>query len=293
MSRVIDEEVLKLTSQNRDENDSHRQAMDDIRDYGWMADYQSLLSDLASDDLAAVAKFYHAGETVRSIKTSNSERDARRILNTFSATKKLNARLMTAAYKFAQEMADYVDRIQDLYNEELDYRVNQTHLQYVMVDYLDPDERLSYLTRAVNEGLSPIKLQKLIKAETGRNNGGGRAHQRPESREQLLIQIQEVIQKVLDKDNKVWSAPENPALLLLQDTANVDEVLRSEVTNTLGVLTELKSFCTRMIPVFQQLDSRYLDAYLQNEPETASSSSVSDIRRVARQTVVNQEVVEE
>lgn len=291
MSR-IDEEVLKLTSQNRDENESHRQALDDIRDYGWLPEYQSLLADLASDDLAAVAKFYHAGETVRSIKTNNAERDARRILNTFSATKKLNARLMTAAYKFSQEMADYVDRIQDLYNEELDYRVNQTHLQYVMVDYLDPEERLSYLTRAVNEGLSPIKLQKLIKAETGRAGGSGRAHQRPESREQLLIQIQEVAQKFIDKDSKVWSAPENPALLLLQNTEGVDEVLRSEVTNTLHVLTELKSICTRMIPVFQALDSKYLDAYLSQE-QTQESSAVSDLRRVSRQTVLNQVVTED
>lgn len=276
-------EIQKLTRQNAEENAAHENAMEEINNNGWQDVYQSLLADLASEDLAAVSKFHHAGTVVADLKANYDSATYRRMLNLFSRTKKLNARILTAAFKFYQEMGEYVQDITELYNESQDYRVNQSHLQRVMVDYLTPEDRFEYLRRAVAEGLSADKMYKLIQSENGRQGGTGRSFAQLETREQVLLQMQEVLGKVIRVDEQSWRKAGAPAILLLENTEAVDEVLRSELDATLEVICAVRDLCQTLIPTFVSLQGKYLTSYLDAQPAVQTAEvSTGSLRGVMR-----------
>lgn len=280
-------EITKVIRQNNEENAVHETALSSIQENGWESMYLDLVADLAAEDMAAVAKFNHAGSIVARIRAEHDMVTSRRILNTFGRTKKLNMRVLTAALKFYNEMSEYVQDIEGLYNEVLDYRVKQTHLQLVMTGELTPDERFEYLRRAVAEGLSAEKMRKLMPSAS--QNWHGRSHTALTTREQVLLQMQDVMGKVLNKDEHVWRKPESPAILLLQDTENVDEALRCELDETVETLRKVQDMCRELLPTLVDLQSKYLASYLKTQP-AVQTAEAGNLRSVARTVSRDEEV---
>lgn len=285
MSEEKNDVSAKIMEENAHENVTHVETMEVIRDNGLEDIYLELVEKLAGEDRSAVTRFHEAGMLLLDLSNTRSTREMRAAISAFERTKKLNRRVLLAAMKFAREFTpQQVSQVSDLYNEDLDYRVNQSHLQRVMADFIvSTEERIAYLTRAVNEGLSADKLFKIIQSEYHRTGGTGRQHEAVTGKEQLLVQIQELCGRVLSKAENVWENRENPAMQLLQqDLGEVTEVTRSEVRRALDVLEQVRAMCDRLMPQLRLTYENYVDVILRNNPSASSSPNVTDPGNVRR-----------
>lgn len=234
----------------------HEKSMRLIRDNGWEAFYQSLVSDLSPEDRYAVYKFYHAGSIVADIRKDRGASEATKMLKVFGNTNRLKYRVLAAAFRFYSEMGDYVDEIADMYNDEQDYRVTQSHLQRVMVTYLTPEARVSYLERAISECLSPDKMYAEIRKDCSRPKGNGRPFVDAETPSELMGQVREVLGKAVRAYDQSW----NRILPGLWLAGGVDE---EEAEETLAVLFKVERMCRRMSRVLE-VDWSMLNSQLES-----------------------------
>lgn len=263
---VKDGELTSMLRKNSEENSQHFEAMEKIHEERWEGLYTDLVSKLAADNPTAVSQFYEAGLILVDYHGQHGDRGLSQLLKTLSATKKLSEKKLKAAFKFAKEfeLSD-VRFIESLYNQELDYRINQTHLLRIMSTLIhSPEQRIEYLKRVVNEGISPDNLAKIIAKELG-TGGTGAKFKNLSGPDEVLVSMQERLQKFLKWDKEVLERDMDPALLLLSsETARVNETTRGELQNTIEMLEEMKAACERIRPFLVSLYPKYTEVMARN-----------------------------
>ena len=268
---VKDCELTSMLRKNNEENSAHFEAMEKIHEESWDGLYTDLVSKLAADNPTAVSQFYEAGLLLVDYHAQHGDRGLSQLLKTLSATKKLSEKKLKASFKFAKEfeLSD-VRLIESLYNQELDYRVNQTHLLRVMSTLIhSPEQRIEYLKRVVNEGISPDNLAKIIAKELG-TGGTGAQFKNLSGPDEVLVSMQERLQKFLKWDKEVLERDMDPALLLLSsETARVNETTRGELQNTIEMLEEMKAACERIRPFLVSLYPKYTEVMARNNAGAA------------------------
>lgn len=262
-----DGEVTAMLRKNNEENSQHFEAMEKIHEESWDGLYTDLVSKLAADNPTAVSQFYEAGLLLVDYHAQHGDRGLSQLLKTLSATKKLSEKKLKASFKFAKEfeLSD-VRYIESLYNAELDYRINQTHLLRVMSSLIhSPEQRVNYLERVVNEGISPDNLAKLIAKELGTGGRTGAQFKNLSGPDEVLVSMQERLDKFLKWDREVLERDLEPALLLLStDTGRINETTRCELQNTIEKLEEMRSVCNRLGPFLASLYPVYTKAAAAN-----------------------------
>jgi len=263
---VKDGELVSMLRKNNEENSQHFEAMEKIHEESWDGLYSDLVSKLAADNPTAVSQFYEAGLLLMDYHGQHGDRGLSQLLKTLSATKKLSEKKLKASFKFAKEfeLSD-VRYIESLYNAELDYRVNQTHLLRVMSTLIhSPEQRIAYLERVVNEGISPDNLAKLIAKELG-TGGTGAKFKNLSGPDEVLVSMQERLDKFLKWDKEVLERDLEPALLLLStETNRINETTRGELQNTIEKLEEMKAACERIRPFLVSLYPKYTECMARN-----------------------------
>ena len=196
--------VKKALEENYSENLSDQDAINNLEEEEVKDVFDQIEALLRNEDPTAVHKFRDAGLLVNTIFDKKTDKEARRIVNEMARTKYLNAKVLYAARKFALEFTPaQVEYVAELYNPERRLRVDQTHLQYVMMDYISStEERIKYLERAVREGMKPLTMYAIIKEDYERVPTGGAKHKVPNSPEALLLEINESCTKILRKMEK-------------------------------------------------------------------------------------------
>ena len=253
----------------------------------YYSDWRKMLD--AHPDIEAVQKFYDAGRLIREYFEHHSDAEAKEVIGLFARTCHLKQPVMLAAYKFAKEFdPSEVSMLSGLENSSTGYRLSQTHLLYVMVDYLSDmetsngiirgvDRRISYLRRAVEGSLPPIVMRKLIASENKQLTGSGRGRtcRIPGTKNELLADMNEHLGRIVGKINQAWDNPEDPALLkLAMDMGDVSETTRCELIKVMEHLSAIMQFCERAHVTMNEVDGMYVRAINENAPRVVGGTSV-------------------
>lgn len=259
--------VKKALEENYSENLSDQDAINNLEEEEVKDVFDQIEALLRNEDPTAVHKFRDAGLLVNTIFDKKTDKEARRIVNEMARTKYLNAKVLYAARKFALEFTPaQVEYVAELYNPERRLRVDQTHLQYVMMDYISStEERIKYLERAVREGMKPLTMYAIIKEDYERVPTGGAKHKVPNSPEALLLEINESCTKILRKMEQVWLDHQNGAAQILNVPSDeINEITRSELLDAIEVCEKMEKYAGTLRGILESMDPIYLDAILKN-----------------------------
>lgn len=292
-SETTQKQVMKAVSDAQAAASRHIEAQRQITlkdTTGEISDLYSQLVDLLGQtDTEAVQKFYDAGRLIREYFEHHSDAEAKEVIGLFARTCHLKQPVMLAAYKFAKEFdPSEVSMLSGLENSSTGYRLSQTHLLYVMVDYLSDmetphgiirgvDRRISYLRRAVEGSLPPIVMRKLIASENKQLTGSGRGRtcRIPGTKNELLADMNEHLGRIVGKINQAWDNPEDPALLkLAMDMGDVSETTRCELIKVMEHLSAIMQFCERAHVTMNEVDGMYVRAINENAPRVVGGTSV-------------------
>lgn len=298
---VDDIDIEQMLEQKESDVRCHISAKKSLQELGLDTLYDDLKSRLAPEDTTAVRRFYEAGKLLMDLYRKYSDSEARKIIDQLGRMEDLNIRTLTACFKFSKEFTQNdVMEIQGFINPDTGKRVTQTHLQYVMADFIvdrkDPitgavtkatQIRKYYLKSAVERNLSAMEMRKMLQADytekdrKKEKNVGGRPHLMPGNPDQMLVQVSEFLDKPLKKCREVWfrDDAENIVTVLDSEPETVTEVTRSEVLTAKAKAMELLTALTRLIQILDEKDKDYQDIILKNyEKEAKLEESKSNVR---------------
>lgn len=190
------------------------------------AKYTMISGYLNSTRTSTIQAYYNIGEVLKDIK-ANPAKYGESAYSYFEAV--FDKRVVNKARMFAetftsQECKDLIDMEGEVNGHKNGNKLTYSHISFILsIRFSDKVTIRSWLQKALNAGWTGAEMHKKIKEAIGKRNGDhGRTPHIPETKLELIDQIQKTMDTMLNKYNKVWEKEEDPLLLTL--TVNYDGV---------------------------------------------------------------------
>lgn len=198
------------------------------------AKYTMISGYLNSTRTSTIQAYYNIGEVLKDIK-ANPAKYGESAYSYFEAV--FDKRVVNKARMFAetftsQECKDLIDMEGEVNGHKNGNKLTYSHISFILsIRFSDKVTIRSWLQKALNAGWTGAEMHKKIKEAIGKRNGDhGRTPHMPETKLELIDQIQKSMDTMLNKYKKVWEKEEDPLLLTLTVDYNGvnDELLDTE-----------------------------------------------------------------
>lgn len=190
------------------------------------AKYSMIAGYLNNTRTSTIQAYYSIGEVLKEIK-ANPAKYGESAYSYFEAV--FDKRVTSKARMFAetftsQECKDLMAMEGEVNGHKNGNRLTYSHISFILsIRFSDKVTIRSWLQKALNAGWTGAEMHKKIKEAIGKRNGDhGRTPKIPETKLELIDQIQKTMDTLINKYNKVWEKEEDPLLLTL--TVNYDGV---------------------------------------------------------------------